>query len=101
MHIDSEPAEVDEYYIPDVEAVGDIGASLEAIGAHARPSAHFPANLWQAIMNELSAHADDRGDHMRKADGGRQQASSGAAGERSLNDLRPWPQPQAFIDKTA
>jgi len=60
VHIDSEPAEVDEYYIPDVEAVGDIGASLEAIGAHARPSAHFPANLWQAIMNELSAHADDR-----------------------------------------
>ena len=33
--------------------------SLEAIGTHARPSTYFPANLWQAIMSELSSHADD------------------------------------------
>ena len=59
VHIDSAPAEVDEYYVPDVEVVGNIGESLEAIGARARPSSYFPASLWQAIMNELSAHADD------------------------------------------
>jgi acetolactate synthase-1/2/3 large subunit len=59
VHIDSAPAEVDEYYVPDVEVVGNIGESLEAIGGRARPSKYFPASLWQAIMNELSAHADD------------------------------------------
>jgi acetolactate synthase I/II/III large subunit len=59
VHIDSAPAEVDEFYVPDVEVVGNIGESLEAIGARAKSSPHFPASLWQAIMNELSAHADD------------------------------------------
>jgi acetolactate synthase I/II/III large subunit len=59
VHIDSAPAEVDEYYVPDEEVVGNIGTSLEAIGARARPSPYFPAALWQAIMNELSAHSDD------------------------------------------
>ena len=52
---------MDEFYVPQVEVVGAIDASLKAIGTYARPSAHFPANLWQAIMNELSAHADDPG----------------------------------------
>ncbi len=59
VHIDSAPAEVDEFYVPDVEVVGRIGASLDAISLHARPSAYFPASLWQAIMEEHSAHADD------------------------------------------
>ena len=59
VHIDVAPAEVDEYYIPDVEVVGDIGASLEAIAQRAQPQKHFPAALWQAIMDELSAYADD------------------------------------------
>ncbi len=43
VHIDSAPAEVDEYYVPDVEVVGRIGESLEAIGAHAQPEPYFPA----------------------------------------------------------
>ena len=61
VHIDGAPAEVDEHYIPAVEVVGNIGASLEAIGAPARPQETFPAALWHAIMNELSEHADDPG----------------------------------------
>jgi len=61
VHVDGAPAEVDEYYVPAVEAVGDIGASLEAIASQARPHERFPAALWQLIMHELSAHADDPG----------------------------------------
>jgi acetolactate synthase I/II/III large subunit len=61
VHIDSAPAEVDEYYIPAVEVVGNIGVSLQAIAQQARPQGQFPATLWQAIMEEFSAHADDPG----------------------------------------
>ena len=61
VHIDGAPAEVDEHYIPAVEVVGNIGVSLDAMAARARPQETFPAALWQAIMNELSEHADDPG----------------------------------------
>jgi acetolactate synthase-1/2/3 large subunit len=59
VHIDGAPAEVDEYYLPDVEVVGHIGMALDVLAAHTKPQKHFPASLWQAIMSELSAHADD------------------------------------------
>ncbi|MGA2621404.1 MAG: acetolactate synthase large subunit [Thermoguttaceae bacterium] len=59
VHIDAAPAEVDEHYIPAVEVVGEIGAALEAIAQRARRQAHFPASLWQAIMDELSEYAFD------------------------------------------
>ncbi len=59
VHIDASPAEVDEHYIPAVEVVGEIGAALEAIAQRARPQTHFPASLWQAIMDELSEYAFD------------------------------------------
>jgi acetolactate synthase-1/2/3 large subunit len=59
VHIDLSPAEVDEYYIPAVEVVGDIGVTLDAIAQRAQPQKQFPASLWQAIMDELSEHAYD------------------------------------------
>ena len=59
IHIDVTPAEVDEYYIPEIEVIGDIGATLEGIDQIARPQAQFPAGLWQAIMNEHSEYAFD------------------------------------------
>jgi acetolactate synthase-1/2/3 large subunit len=59
VHIDSTPAEVDEHYMVSAEVVGNIGVTLEAIAARARPQEHFPVTLWQAIMDELSEHADD------------------------------------------
>jgi acetolactate synthase-1/2/3 large subunit len=61
VHIDSAPAEVDEHYITAVEVVGSIGESLEAVGEQTPPNTRSPASLWMAIMNELSAHADDDG----------------------------------------
>ena len=59
IHIDGAPAEVDEHYVPDVEVVGDIGAALDAIALQVKPQQQFPASLWHAIMDELSAYADD------------------------------------------
>ena len=60
VHIDSAPAEVDEYYVPGVGVVGKhrrvVGGDRRAAPDRARI---FPPSLWQAIMNELSAHADD------------------------------------------
>jgi acetolactate synthase-1/2/3 large subunit len=61
IHIDPAVAEVDEHYMVAVEVVGNIGATLEAIAARAQPQERFPASLWQAIMDELSEHADDPG----------------------------------------
>jgi acetolactate synthase-1/2/3 large subunit len=59
IHIDGAPAEVDEHYVPNVEVVGDIGAALDAIALQVKPQKQFPASLWHAIMDELSAYADD------------------------------------------
>ncbi len=59
IHIDDVPAEVDEYYAASVEVVGDIGAALDAIADLVPPQKLFPASLWRAIMDEISAYADD------------------------------------------
>jgi acetolactate synthase-1/2/3 large subunit len=59
IHVDGAPAEVDEHYVPNVEVVGDIGAALDAIALQVSPQKQFPASLWHAIMDELSAYADD------------------------------------------
>ena len=59
IHVDVTPAEVDEHYVPDVEVVGDIGAALDALALQVKPQKQFPASLWHAIMDELSAYADD------------------------------------------
>ena len=59
IHVDGAPAEVDEHYVPDVEVVGDIGAALDALALQVKPQKQFPASLWRAIMDELSAYADD------------------------------------------
>jgi acetolactate synthase-1/2/3 large subunit len=59
IHIDGVPAEVDEYYTLSAEVVGDVGATLDAIADRVRPQELFPANLWRAIMDEISAYADD------------------------------------------
>ena len=59
VHVDVTSSEVDENYLPAVEVVGEIGASLDAIAQRGRPQKHFPASLWQAIMDELSEYAYD------------------------------------------
>ncbi len=60
VHIDATAAEVDEYYIVASGVIGDIGDALRNIAAEARPQQRFPAaSLRQAIVEELSEHAED------------------------------------------
>lgn len=63
IHVDSEPAEVDEHYILAAGMVGDIGESLDAIAELAIPHERDPApltNLRSTIIEEMEAHASDR-----------------------------------------
>jgi acetolactate synthase I/II/III large subunit len=60
IHIDHDPAEVDEHYIPACGVLGNIGVALDGIAALARPQKIFKsASLWAAIMNEHCEYADD------------------------------------------
>ncbi len=59
IHVDASPAEVDEHYVPDVEVVGDISTALDALAPLVKRRWRFPAALWRAIMEELSAGAAD------------------------------------------
>ena len=60
IHIDALPAEVDERYIVAVGVLGDISASLKAIGSKATPQAQIPfAAVRRAIVEDRSAFASD------------------------------------------
>ncbi len=57
VHIDTQPAEVDEHYILEVGVVGCIKQTLEAIAERATARETFAAEgLRQAIMEELTEH---------------------------------------------
>jgi acetolactate synthase-1/2/3 large subunit len=64
VHIDTQPAEVDQDYDPDVEIVGDIRVILEAINGrlgpeHTKQPARFAA-LRARMTHELRAHDGDQ-----------------------------------------
>jgi acetolactate synthase-1/2/3 large subunit len=60
IHIDLNPAEVDEHYILECGVIGDINAALEAIGTTATPKPESQAqNLRETIVEELNTHADN------------------------------------------
>lgn len=62
VHIDSSPAEVDEGYIVEVGAVGDIGSALDGIASKTkRDATPFTASLRQAIVEEMSENSEDTG----------------------------------------
>ncbi len=59
VHIDSEPAEVDEHYIVEAGILGDIGASLDAIGEVTSPTdSAADSTLRQTIVAEMEEHQD-------------------------------------------
>ena len=61
IHIDTLPAEVDQYYILEVGVLGDIAMALDAIAEHATPRNYsFHAGLRQTIVDEMTALAEDR-----------------------------------------
>jgi len=60
IHINPQPAEVDEHYIVEVGVVGDINHSLDAIGEKAIPHQEVrTVNLRNAIVENMQRHADD------------------------------------------
>ncbi len=62
IHIDSMPAEVDYHYVVEAGLIGNINASLAAIAGAAQSRQEAPVeNLRQAIVDEMAAHAGDRG----------------------------------------
>ena len=76
VHIDTQPAEVDQGYQPEVELIGDIGPSLERLLAavlptgisgrdasarHAAKETLVNADLRQELLADLGAYATDDG----------------------------------------
>ncbi|MDQ3553685.1 MAG: acetolactate synthase large subunit [Chloroflexota bacterium] len=65
LHIDTQPAEIDASYGPEVELVGDIGGSLErlleAVGPSNQSRAERHVDLRQAVLAELGAYEEDDG----------------------------------------
>ncbi len=61
VHIDAEPAEVDEHYVLAAGVLGDIGLALDQIRECASRHMESPsANLRQTIVDEMAALADDQ-----------------------------------------
>ena len=60
IHIDMNPAEVDEHYIVECGVIGEIGAALKGIGGETRRvNKNTHGDLRQTIVDELAAHKDD------------------------------------------
>ena len=61
IHIDSEPAEVDEYYIVETGVIGDLGLAMQALAERVTPrQQNHAGTLRQTIVDELAEHADDQ-----------------------------------------
>ena len=66
IHIDAIPAEVDGNYIVAVGVLGDIRASLRAIGQQATPQARSPfRSVREAIVADRSEYSNDAGFPMK------------------------------------
>jgi len=61
IHIDTTPAEVDEFYTPQVEIVSEIGDALQALGeaCSPRPEPAGQATLRRFILGELAEYWTD------------------------------------------
>ena len=60
IHIDLNPAEVDEHYILECCVIGDINAALEGIAAQATPKSESQAiTLREIIVEELTSHVNN------------------------------------------
>jgi len=60
IHVDLNPAEVDEHYILECGVIGDINAALEGIAAQATPKSESQAiTLRETIVEELTSHVNN------------------------------------------
>ncbi len=62
IHIDANPAEVDEHYIVAAGVIGNISESLQSIASGARPNQELRStDLRRTIVDELTQKKDDAG----------------------------------------
>ncbi|VAX19817.1 Thiamine pyrophosphate-requiring enzymes [hydrothermal vent metagenome] len=62
IHINTNPAEVDQYYIVEAGVMGDIGSALDRIAEKAdHYKGSFSGSLRQAIVEEMDASKNDEG----------------------------------------
>ena len=62
IHVDLEPAEVDEHYVLEAGVIGDVSQSLEALTKQVEKKDDFnAATLRETIIEELNAHEEDGG----------------------------------------
>lgn len=60
IHIDTTPADVDNYYIPQVEVIGDIGFALDEIAKKSQPQCQdWFSPLRQNIVHDVEMGAND------------------------------------------
>ena len=61
VHIDSQPAEVDEHYIVETGVLGNIGETLRAVAWKARPHDRHPlGQLREVIVREIAELSEDQ-----------------------------------------
>jgi acetolactate synthase-1/2/3 large subunit len=63
VHIDFTPSEIDEYYIPQIEVIGDIAANLSCMIDDVDPIEQddFPRLLKTMMLEELNGYGEDSG----------------------------------------
>lgn len=65
IHFDFEPAEIDKFYHPELEVIGDIGSALSTLNEHFPEGQDYDFNLDQQrntraeMAKELNAHNED------------------------------------------
>jgi acetolactate synthase-1/2/3 large subunit len=89
IHVDTQPAEVDAAYQPEVELVGDIGGSLERLLAAALPGGVGGRDASERHRSrETVVHADLRTELLRDLAAGRDDDAFPIKPQRAIHELR-------------
>ena len=65
IHVNFNPAEVDEVYFPQLELIGDIGSSFRRLAARLEPVAGHDFKYFMRVRDEVLAHIDEGTDYPR------------------------------------
>jgi acetolactate synthase-1/2/3 large subunit len=89
IHVDTQPAEVDAAYQPEVELVGDIGGSLERLLAAALPGGVGGRDASERHRSrETVVHADLRTELLRDLAAGQEDDAFPIKPQRAIHELR-------------
>ena len=89
IHIDTQPAEVDAHYQPEIELIGDIGGALEELLTAALPGGVGGRDAGQRhLTRETLVHADLRTALLADLQAGQSSDSYPITPQRAIYDLR-------------